>query len=101
MDVEAFRNQAARAQAARTRVVDLHANLGPVSRLLLTAAGLVLCVLVLLLLIPLFLLGIVAGIVALTALHVRRRLMALGRPNTRVAGVRTDGRENVRVITRD
>ncbi|MEO1716339.1 MAG: hypothetical protein AAFR76_04435 [Planctomycetota bacterium] len=101
MDVETFANRAARAQAARTRVVDLHANMGPVSRFLLTAAGFAICIVLILLLIPLFLLAIVFGIVMLAVIGIRRKLRAIGRPNSRVAGVRTDGRENVRVVTRD
>jgi uncharacterized membrane protein len=101
MDAERFASQAARAHAARTRVVDLHANLGPVSRFLLTAAGLVIGLLLILLLIPIFLLAVVFGIVMLAVIHIRRKLRAIGRPNGRVAGVRTDGRENVRVVTRD
>ena len=101
MDAETFANRAARAQAARTRVVDLHANLGPVSRFFLTIAGFVVGLLLILLLIPLFLLAVVIGIVALAVIHIRRRLAVIGRPNSHVAGVRTDGRDNVRVITRD
>ncbi|MEO0631325.1 MAG: hypothetical protein AAFY46_11490, partial [Planctomycetota bacterium] len=83
MDVDAFRNQAAHVRAARTRVVDLHTNLGPVSRFLLTLAGFVIGIALILLLIQLFLLEIVFGVVMLAVIHIRRRLRTIGRPNIR------------------
>ncbi|MEL6499445.1 MAG: hypothetical protein AAF937_09655 [Planctomycetota bacterium] len=104
MDPRSFQDVASRlhnARAARTRVVDLHANMGPVSRFLLTLAGFVIGIVLILLLIPIFLLAIVFGVVMLAVIGIRRKLRAIGGPNSRVAGVRTDGRENVRVVTRD
>ncbi|MEL6796941.1 MAG: hypothetical protein AAFO89_08975 [Planctomycetota bacterium] len=101
MDADVFANQGARARAARARVVEFRANQGPITSLLFMLLGIVLFVAIVLLLIPLFLLAVVVGIVTLAVIHIRRRLRAIGRPNSRVAGVRTDGRENVRVVTRD
>ncbi|MEM8757073.1 MAG: hypothetical protein AAGF47_04740 [Planctomycetota bacterium] len=102
---ERFARAQGQAHSARVRVVDLHAGLGPIPRFLLTAAGFGITLLVLLLLLAAALVLIpvilVLGLVGLTVVTVRRKLSQFGRPNASVAGVRTDGRSNVRVITRD
>lgn len=94
-------DRVARAQAARVRVVDLHARQGPVARFVLTAIGIVIFLFVILLILLMIPVLIVAGLIAAVFFTARRKLAAVGRPNSRVAGVRTDGRDNVRVVTRD
>ncbi|MEM9166883.1 MAG: hypothetical protein AAGB48_07635 [Planctomycetota bacterium] len=98
-------DQFARARAARVRVVDLHARQGPVARFFLTAIGVTIMLLIIaltiaaaLVLVPVIL---AVGLITAAVLYIRRRLATLGRPNERIAGVRTDGRDNVRVMTRD
>lgn len=80
------------------RVVSIQAGSNPIltllSVLLALAVGLVLVVILL----PI---AIVLGLVVAAYVTIRRALARVGRPNSRVAGVRTDGRDNVRVITRD
>ncbi|MGP1273272.1 MAG: hypothetical protein ACTS22_08050 [Phycisphaerales bacterium] len=101
MDADVFTDPAARARAAQARVVEFRAKQGPIASLLCTLIGVAVFLLAVALLIPVLLLAIVAGIITLAVLHIRRRLREIGRPNSRVAGVRTDGRANVRVVTRD
>ena len=100
-----FSEHVARAQAARVRVVDFQAQQHPLARFVFALLGWVVFVLVLvvlavavLLLIPVIL---IVGISAAVFFTVKRRLAAIDSPNASVAGFRTDGRANVRVINRD
>lgn len=91
-----FASGVAGAGTGRVRVVDLHARLGPVSRLVLAGLGLLLAVIGLVLALLLIPAAIVVGLLVVSVVVIRRKLASFGRPG----GVRQDGRENVRVIGR-
>ena len=86
---------------ARVRAVQFQSNQGPIATMLFAAIGVLVGLLALAIVIPLVLLAGAVGLVAALAITAKRRLALLGKPNGHVGPVRTDGRSNVRVITRD
>ncbi len=80
------------------RVVRLQGSSNPFVGALVMLLALILGLAALIILLPI---AIIAGLVAAAYITIRRALARVGTPNSRVAGVRTDGRDNVRVITRD
>lgn len=82
----------------QSRVVRLQAGSNPLLSALCVLLALVVGLAVLVVLLPI---AIVLGLVVAAYVTIRRALARVGKPNSRVAGVRVDGRENVRVVTRD
>ncbi|MEO1585278.1 MAG: hypothetical protein AAFR96_12010 [Planctomycetota bacterium] len=83
---------------SQARVVRIRAGSNPLLTALCVLLALVVGVAFLLILLPV---AIVLGLAAAIWITVRRAFARVGTPNNTVAGVRTDGRENVRVVTRD
>lgn len=83
---------------SQARVVRLQAGSNPLLAVIVALITLVLGLALILLLLPF---ALVAAVIAAVYITIRRALARIGRPNSSVAGVRTDGRDNVRVITRE
>lgn len=80
------------------RVVRIQAGSNPLVSALVMLLALVVGLALLIVLLPI---AVVLGLLAAVYVTIRRALARVGTPNSRVAGVRVDGRENVRVVTRD
>ncbi|HED54639.1 MAG TPA: hypothetical protein ENJ00_10635 [Phycisphaerales bacterium] len=89
-------------QSTSVRVSEFRATpRGPVSTILSFIAGLVVLVLFLIVLIPLLVIGLILGLLFYVYFIVKRALFRAHTPNGHIGPVRTDGRSNVRVITKD
>ena len=80
------------------RVVSVQSGSNPILTLLCVLLALAVGLVLIVILLPI---AIVLGLLAAVYFTIRRALSRVGSPNSRVAGVRTDGRSNVRVVTRE
>lgn len=97
-----FQSYANRAATYRVRLREYREKpRGPIEVAFHTLLSLIIFLALLVLIIPLIALIILFAIGFFIYLRVRRFVRGLGKPNAHVGPVRTDGRDNVRVIDRD
>ncbi|GAB5497613.1 MAG: hypothetical protein Phyf2KO_26930 [Phycisphaerales bacterium] len=97
-----FQNYANRATAYRVRLREYRDKpRGPFEAALHTLLSLIIFLALLVLIIPIIALIILFAIGFYIYLRIRRFIRGLGKPNAHVGPVRTDGRDNVRVIDRE
>lgn len=82
-----------RAQSSKPR--------GPLQTAIFTLLSIIIFLALLVLIIPIMALILLFGVGFTLYLAAKRFVARIGKPNNTIAGVRTDGRDNVRVIERE
>ena len=102
MDPTRTQNYAEQVQAFRLKMRTYNARpRGPIASAIHLLLTLIILVALLVLIIPIIALILLFGIGFFLYLKLRRLFGGLHKPNAHVGPLRTDGRENVRVIERD